>query len=192
VEIDIHIDEEQRTPARGIAEPLHSDSSLLALVHQGDEQAISRLFDAHSPLVFSIALRVLRDSTPAERILEEVFLDIWRAPEVFRAAGSLPAQLSLLARNKSVAFLKRTRSTCPDHLSPIYRDVSANGANQSSLRQLAPDRVKSEEHLALELAFFGGCTPAEIANRTGSSPEQVKADIGKTLRAIRGESLLMA
>jgi RNA polymerase sigma-70 factor (ECF subfamily) len=160
-----------------IAEPLHSDSSLLALVHQGDEQAISRLFDAHSPLVFSIALRVVRDSIPAEKILEEVFLDIWRTPEIFRTEGSLPAQLSLLARNKSVALLKRSRTTCPDHPSPVYSNAHLT---LNTTWMMTP-----EEHLALEMAFFGGCRPTEIAKRTGNCPDQVEAHIRNALGAIR-------
>ncbi|MCU1319948.1 MAG: polymerase, sigma-24 subunit, subfamily, partial [Edaphobacter sp.] len=53
---------------------LQDDATLLALVKRGDEQAMASLFDRYSTVVYSVALRVLRDPTSAEDVLQEVFI----------------------------------------------------------------------------------------------------------------------
>ena len=86
------------------------DSSLLALVQSGNEQAMASLFDRYSKLVFSVGLRVLRDPAAAEDILQEVFMQIWRNPDSFTAArGSLGGWLAIVARNRSIDTIRRRR-----------------------------------------------------------------------------------
>jgi RNA polymerase sigma-70 factor (ECF subfamily) len=53
------------------------DASLLALVQRGDEQAMASLFDRYSKVVYSVALRVLRDPAAAEDVLQEIFMQPW-------------------------------------------------------------------------------------------------------------------
>src|SRR5271155_2049292 len=66
------------------------DSVLLARVQRGDEQAMASLFDRYSKVVYSVALRVLRDPAAAEDVLQEIFMQVWRKPEGFSATrGSL-------------------------------------------------------------------------------------------------------
>src|ERR1035437_7448368 len=88
------------------------DSSLLALVQSGNEQAMASLFDRYSKVVYSVALRVLRDPASAEDVLQEVFMQIWRNPDSFTAArGSLGGWLSIVSRNRSIDTLRRKRPT---------------------------------------------------------------------------------
>ena len=56
------------------------DAKLLARVQRGDEQAMGYLFDRYSKIVYSIALRVLRDTASANDMLEETFMQIWHHP----------------------------------------------------------------------------------------------------------------
>ena len=66
------------------------DAGLLVLVQRGDQSAMSSLFDRYSRVVYSVALRVLRDPASAEDVLQEVFMQIWRNPDSFTATrGSL-------------------------------------------------------------------------------------------------------
>src|ERR1035437_11066403 len=88
------------------------DSSLLALVQSGNEQAMASLFDRYSKLVYSVALRVLRDPGSAEDVLQEVFMQIWRNPDSFTAArGNLGGWLAIVSRNRSIDALRRKRPT---------------------------------------------------------------------------------
>jgi len=75
------------------------DAALLALVQRGDENAMASLFDRYSKIVYSVALRVLRDPASAEDVLQEVFMQIWRNPNGFIATrGSLGGWLAVAGR----------------------------------------------------------------------------------------------
>src|ERR1700723_4744957 len=88
------------------------DAGLLQLVQRGDEHAMSTLFDRYSKVVYSVALRVLRDPSSAEDVLQEVFMQIWRNPDGFVATrGSLGGWLAVVSRNRSIDALRRKRPT---------------------------------------------------------------------------------
>src|SRR5580658_2422898 len=86
------------------------DSVLLGLVQRGDEYAMAALFDRYSKVVYSVALRVLRDPASAEDVLQEIFMQIWRSPDSFLATrGSLGGWLAVVSRNRSIDQLRRRR-----------------------------------------------------------------------------------
>src|ERR1700735_9836 len=90
------------------------DATLLALVQRGDEQAMASLFDRYSKVVYSVALRVLRDPASAEDVLQEIFMQIWRSPERFVASrGSLGGWLAGVTRNRSIDLLRRKKPSEP-------------------------------------------------------------------------------
>src|ERR1700709_2823538 len=88
------------------------DAALLALVQRGDESAMAALFDRYSKVVYSVALRVLRDPASAEDVLQEIFMQVWRSPARFIATrGSLGGWLAVVTRNRSIDKLRRRRPT---------------------------------------------------------------------------------
>src|ERR1700735_1080089 len=88
------------------------DAALLALVQRGDEYAMAALFDRYSKIVYSVALRVLRDPAAAEDVLQEIFMQIWRNHDSFTAArGSLGGWLGVVSRHRSIDTLRRKRPT---------------------------------------------------------------------------------
>src|SRR5271170_6406811 len=90
--------------------PAQEDSLLLADVQRGDEHAMAALFDRYSKVVYSVALRVLRDPAAAEDVLQEIFMQIWRNPDGFVATrGSLGGWLAVVSRNRSIDALRRKR-----------------------------------------------------------------------------------
>src|ERR1035441_10329649 len=69
----------RQTGVQNMPQPsTEDDSSLLARVQSGDEQAMASIYDRYSRVVYSVALRVLRDPASAEDVLQEVFMQIWR------------------------------------------------------------------------------------------------------------------
>src|SRR6516164_8247636 len=86
------------------------DATLLAQVRRGDEHAMAMLFDRYSKVVYSVALRVLRDPSSAEDILQEVFMQLWRNPDSFSMTrGNLGGWLAVVTRNRSIDALRRRR-----------------------------------------------------------------------------------
>ena len=92
--------------------PGDEDAALLARVQNGNEQAMAVIYDRYGKIVYSIALRVLRDPASAEDILQEIFLQVWRNPSSFVSArGSLGGWLAVVTRNRSIDALRRKRPT---------------------------------------------------------------------------------
>jgi RNA polymerase sigma-70 factor (ECF subfamily) len=166
------------------------DATLLALVERGDEYAMATLFDRYSKVVYSVALRVLRDPSSAEDILQEVFMQIWRNPESFVASrGSLGGWLAVVARNRSIDALRRKKPSEPvDDMVMASNYNLANEAERNSLMEKARATIvllPPEQRKTLEMAFFDGLTHSEIAEMTGDPLGTVKTRIRSALTSLR-------
>jgi RNA polymerase sigma-70 factor (ECF subfamily) len=166
------------------------DAALLALVQRGDESAMASLFDRYSKVVYSVALRVLRDPASAEDVLQEVFMQIWRNPDGFVATrGSLGGWLAVVARNRSIDALRRKRPTEQvDDMALASNCNLANEAERNSLMEKARGVIRLlpiEQRKTLEMAFFDGLTHSEIAEMTGDPLGTVKTRIRSALTSLR-------
>ncbi len=166
------------------------DATLLALVQRGDEQAMASLFDRYSKVVYSVALRVLRDPASAEDVLQEIFMQIWRNPESFIATrGSLGGWLAVVSRNRSIDALRRKRPS--DSIDDVSLAAPCNLADEAE-RNIMIERARTHIHVlpaeqrkTLEMAFFDGLTHSEIAEMTGDPLGTVKTRIRSALLTLR-------
>ncbi len=166
------------------------DAALLALVQRGDDYAMSSLYDRYSKVVYSVALRVLRDPASAEDVLQEVFMQIWRNPEGFVATrGSLGGWLAVVSRNRSIDTLRRKRPTEQvDGMELASNYNLANEAERNSMMEKARvviHQLPVEQRKTLEMAFFDGLTHSEIAEMTGDPLGTVKTRIRSALGSLR-------
>ena len=166
------------------------DSALLGLVQRGDEHAMASIFDRYSKVVYSVALRVLRDPSAAEDILQEIFMQIWRSPDSFIATrGSLGGWLAVVSRNRSIDVLRRKRPTeSIDDMQFASSYNLANEAERNSMMEKARvmiNQLPAEQRKTLEMAFFDGLTHAEIAEMTGDPLGTVKTRIRSALITLR-------
>jgi RNA polymerase sigma-70 factor (ECF subfamily) len=166
------------------------DAALLASVQRGEESAMASLFDRYSKVVYSVALRVLRDPASAEDVLQEVFMQIWRNPNGFIATrGSLGGWLAVVARNRSIDALRRKRpSEQVDDMELASNYNLANEAERNSLMEKARGVIRllpMEQRKTLEMAFFDGLTHSEIAEMTGDPLGTVKTRIRSALTSLR-------
>jgi RNA polymerase sigma-70 factor, ECF subfamily len=172
--------------------PGDEDAALLARVQNGNEQAMGVIYDRYSRIVYSVALRVLRDPASAEDILQDIFLQVWRRPASFVSArGSLGGWLAVVTRNRSIDALRRKRPT--DSVEDIVLSSGFNLAEDSE-RTLMIEKARrvinllpAEQRKTLEMAFFDGLTHAEIAEMTGDPLGTVKTRIRSALTALRKE-----
>ncbi len=171
-------------------QPGHEDAALLARVQRGDEQAMAMLFDRYSKVVYSVALRVLRDAASAEDILQEIFMQIWRNPAGFVATrGSLGGWLAVVTRNRSIDTLRRKKPT--EQVEEMQLPAAGNLADESE-RNLMMEKARvviaqlpAEQRKTLEMAFFDGLTHSEIAEMTGDPLGTVKTRIRSALLTLR-------
>jgi RNA polymerase sigma-70 factor, ECF subfamily len=168
------------------------DAALLMLVQRGDDHAMASLFDRYSKVVYSVALRVLRDPAAAEDVLQEVFMQIWRNPDSFVATrGSLGGWLAVVARNRSIDTLRRKRPTeRVDDMALASNYNLADEAERNSMMEKACSVILMlpvEQRKTLEMAFFDGLTHSEIAEMTGDPLGTVKTRIRSALSMLRKE-----
>jgi RNA polymerase sigma-70 factor, ECF subfamily len=166
------------------------DVSLLERVRHADQGAMTEVFDRYGKLVYSVALRVLKDPGQAEDIMQEIFLQVWRRPEQFAEnRGSLGGWLVVLARNRAIDALRRKKPS--DSTEDIVLASPGNLASEAEhsalvekvrkvLASLPPEQQKS-----MELAFFEGLSHSEIAQRTGDPLGTVKTRIRLALTTLR-------
>jgi RNA polymerase sigma-70 factor (ECF subfamily) len=168
------------------------DAALLGLVQRGDEYAMATLFDRYSKVVYSVALRVLRDPASAEDVLQEVFMQIWRNPDGFVATrGSLGGWLAVVSRNRSIDALRRKRpSETIEGMSLASNYNLADEAERNGMMEKARGviyKLPAEQRKTLEMAFFDGLTHSEIAEMTGDPLGTVKTRIRSALTTLRKE-----
>ncbi|KAB2347018.1 RNA polymerase sigma factor [Actinomadura rudentiformis] len=169
-----------------------------ALLHQrvvsGDESALAELYDRFSPLVFGLCVRVTRDRTIAEDITQEVFLTFWERPLAFDPErGTLRAWLATIAHRRAVDHVRAEERKKPSHLGPRLFEREPAPMEDSVLDAEASARVRhavqslpAEQREALEMAYWGGRTYRQVAERLGLPEGTVKSRIRQALRQLAG------
>jgi RNA polymerase sigma factor (sigma-70 family) len=168
------------------------DVGLLTRVGLGDREAMASLYDRHSALVYSVALRVCRESGSAEEVLQNLFMRIWLAPHLFASAhGSLDGRLAVLARNLALDLKRKRKSSELSEADSVNRnsdrishdEVSRLMQKPHALVLLLPDADRQ----VLEMAFFDGKTTVEIANETGFAVDTIASRLRRALSAVKNE-----
>ncbi len=163
---------------------------LISAIRSGDENAMAQLYDRYSPIVYSVALRVLGDTAAAEDILQEVFMQLWRNPELFDSTrGNLGAWLAVIARNRSIDALRKRRpeSDVTDVLVSVEPDLAGEADRTRAMEKVrgALSKMPSAQRAALEMAYFEGLTHTEIASKTGEPLGTIKTRIRGGLLSLR-------
>lgn len=169
---------------------IDEEAALIERIQAGDETAMTDMYDRYSGIVYGVALRVLGNTTAAEDVLQEVFLQLWRNPQAFDAnRGKLPAWLAVIARNRAIDHLRKRPPE--DDIENLPISTGVNLENEAAQR-LAVNKIRAvlaqlppDQRRALEMAFFEGMTHTEIAAKSGEPLGTIKTRIRSGLIAIR-------
>ncbi len=172
------------------------DEDLAARVARGDADAFEALFARYGDLVYSVAYRVLEDRHAAEDIAQEVFLKLWRRPSLFDAArGRFATWLISVTRNRAIDERRVRRRPGRDDAGAMEADPpTAEADDPGSLAVLVRQReavrealsaLPPEQRLAIELAYFGGLTQSEVAERLSLPLGTVKTRIRLGMQKLR-------
>ena len=172
------------------AEMRTSDTALLLRVRNGDEQAMTEIFDRYGGMVYSVALRVLHDPGQAEDVMQEILIQLWKnAAAYVEGRGSMGAWLAVMARHRAIDVLRRRKPT--DTVEEVVLASQADLAQEVE-RSAMMEKVRGvlqalprEQQRSLELAFFEGLSHSEIAARTGDPLGTVKTRIRSALTSVR-------
>ena len=167
-----------------------SDQALIDRVRVREQRAMTEIFDRYAGLVYSAALRVLKDSGHAEDVMQEIFFQLWRNPDSFSPSrGSLVTWLLVVARNRAIDHLRQRK---PGETVDEVVIASSMQLENETERNLIMQRVRGilndlprEQQQSLQMAFFDGLTHTEIAEKTGQPLGTVKTRIRSALISLR-------
>jgi len=148
------------------------------------------LYDRYSSIVYSVALRVLGDTSAAEDVLQEVFIQLWRNPGLFDSSrGSLGAWLAVIARNRAIDALRKRHpeTDIGDVIVSVEPDMAGHAERARVMEKVlgALGAMPRAQRSALEMAYFEGLTHTEIAAKTGEPLGTIKTRIRAGLLALR-------
>jgi RNA polymerase sigma-70 factor (ECF subfamily) len=176
-----------------------SDEELMQRLSARDRHAFEGIYDRYGDLVYSTALRVLRDPQLAEDISQEIFVRLWRKPDSYVAErGRFLTWLISVTRNRAVDEVRaRSRRQRHETASPEEQErelpaseeidpaLNAQLAEQRRIVRAALSELPPEQRQVIELAFFGGLTQREIADRLSQPLGTVKTRIRLGMQKLR-------
>jgi len=178
------------------------DQQTLERMARGDADALADLYDRHAARVYSLAIRIVRDASDAEDVVQEVFAQAWRQASRYTASrGAVAAWLLTVTRSRAIDRLRARRArpeaqgagTAATELADLAPPVDWQylSAEQIRLVRAALEQLPFLQRVAIELAYFEGLTHVEIAARLEEPLGTVKTRIRSALTKLR-ESLVGA
>ena len=181
-------------------------SRLLGRAGLGDRAAFATIYEQTSSHLLGVVLRIQRDRAQAEDILQEVYVNVWRAAQSFDAAQSQPLTwLSSIARNRAIDGLRRTQtqpkfrstisSTTLDEETDVYDTVASDAPGPLDLLSRASDAralsscmqtLSAQQRQSVALAFFDGLSHAEVAEQMRQPLGTVKSWVRRALMSLKG------
>jgi len=160
-----------------------SDEAIVALAARSDEVAFAELYDRYGRVAYGLALRVLRDEALAEDAVQEAFLAIWRGASRFipeRAKAS--TWILTLVHRRAVDLVRREERRRTEPLEDTDLAGAESSAEDVAWLRFERDRVQGalrqlpdQQREAIELAYYGGFTQSELAERLGQPLGTIKS-----------------
>lgn len=161
--------------------------TLVARLARGEKAAVGEFFDRYAGLAYGLALRILRDPTEAEDVVQEVFVQVWRQASRYDAGrGSPEAWVCTIARTRALDQLRRRAARREEPPPEEQPAASRPAATEEALAvRKALDGLSGEQRRALELAYYEGLSQSEIARRLGEPLGTIKTRIRAAMMRLR-------
>jgi RNA polymerase sigma-70 factor (ECF subfamily) len=139
-----------------------------------------------------LALRILRDESLAEDAVQDAFIAIWRtAPRFVPEKGKASTWILTLVHRRSVDVVRREQRRRTELLEAAH-EPRTHGADEEAWLRLQRERVQhalrqlpDQQREALELAYYGGFTQTELAERLGQPLGTIKSRMFMGLARLR-------
>ncbi|UVT16902.1 MAG: sigma-70 family RNA polymerase sigma factor [Nitrospira sp.] len=178
------------------------DPKLVTRTVKGEQLAFHQLYDQSSPILYSMALRILGNRDEAEEILQGIYLDIWKKVVRYDVGRGTPiAWLIMLTRSRAIDRLRTRGPRVRRQNAPIDETQTAQSVERSAgqfespadqaLQNLIREAfatLPQPQQQAIELSYYEGLSPLEIATRLDQQVDAVKTHIGRGMLKLR-ESL---
>jgi RNA polymerase sigma-70 factor (ECF subfamily) len=163
-----------------------STPDLLRRLQDGDSEALGAFYDTYSGLVNGLALRILRDTTDAEDVVQEVFVQAWRQAGRFDPSrGSPEAWLCTIARTRALDRLRRRAARREEPSESAPPPTGRPRTEEALAVRKALQGLSEDQRRALELAYYEGLTQSEIAERLDEPLGTIKTRIRTAMIRLR-------
>ena len=160
----------------------------------GDEKALAEAYRQFSPLVYTLALRALRNRSAADDVTQEVFIRVWKSRTMFDPRkAALPAWIVGITRNAISDALATSARESRKVLAAVELQPESEPMASSSAEILA-DRLLLDGELArlgepqgsiMRLAFYDDLTHDQISRQLNLPLGTVKSHIRRSLSHLR-------
>jgi RNA polymerase sigma-70 factor (ECF subfamily) len=169
-----------------------SDEALVALAARSEHSALAELYDRYGRPAYGLALRVVRDESLAEDAVQEAFLTVWRTAARFvPEKGKASTWILTLVHRRAVDVVRREQRRRTDSLDQAP-EPGGGGVDEEAWLRLQRERVQAalkqlpdQQREALELAYYGGFTQSELAERLGQPIGTIKSRMFTGLTRLR-------
>ena len=169
-------------------------ATLLQATARGERLAFKQLYDATSPKLFGIILRMSRSRASAEEVLQDVYVKIWRnasryAPDM----GSAMGWLTTIARNRAIDVLRQRAEvtmTPNEDGEDWFERIAENRDRESEMLDMNALRhclgqIEPEKRSCIMLAYYEGYSREELATRFSQPVNTVKTWLHRGLAALK-------
>ncbi|MDM7886425.1 MULTISPECIES: ECF RNA polymerase sigma factor SigK [Curtobacterium] len=174
-----------------------SPDDLLARVATGDQPAFSELYDALSGRVLGLVIRLLKDRAQSEEVTQEVFLEVWQQATRFdRSRGTAASWVLTMAHRRAVDRIRASQASHDRDTRIGIRDLEAgfDQVSESVEIRIEHERVSRAlgkltefQRQAVQLAYYGGYSHSEMAERLGVPIGTVKTRLRDGMIRLRDE-----
>jgi RNA polymerase sigma-70 factor (ECF subfamily) len=169
-----------------------SDEALVLLAARSEQSALAELYDRYGRVAYGLALRILRDQALAEDAVQEAFLAIWRTAQRYvPERGTASTWILTLVHRRAVDLVRREQRRRADSLEQAPEQGGGSADEEAWLRlqrervQEALRQLPDQQREALELAYYGGFTQTELAERLGQPLGTIKSRMFAGLARLR-------
>ncbi|MGA2551608.1 MAG: sigma-70 family RNA polymerase sigma factor [Burkholderiaceae bacterium] len=170
-------------------------AQLIAAVALRDQRAYRRLYDATSPKLFAIAVRILRDQGRAEEVLQDAFVNVWNGAASYNASLSAPMTwLITIVRNRALDYIRRVdRDTVEldDDLEAVLESEEPGPqalvlrSEEASALTICLGRLDAGPRQAIAFSYFQGLSHSELASNLQVPIGTVKTWIRRGLEKLK-------
>ena len=171
-------------------------TDLIRRMAEGDRDAFKEFYDRHARQVYPLIVRIVRDQADAADVLQEVFWEAWQTAASYDPGrGSPEAWIFMRARTRAIDKLRAVRRRSETFVAPVDDRVAAatpepggDAAERAEDRSLVLGglgQLPEAQREVLELAYYGGMTQTEIAERLKQPLGTVKTRIRLGLERLR-------
>ena len=172
------------------------DGDLARRLRARDAGAMRELYDRYGRLVYSLILRMVRNSAAAEDLVQETFLRVWNRIQAFnQERGALGPWVLTVARNRAIDYLRSADGKMSAGALELDRlehpgqfcDFEDRALSLDRARRLkdAFEKLTPNQKAVVELAYYEGLSQTEMAERMQQPLGTVKTWVRSALKTLR-------